>query len=154
MSLWYRFHLESIRDLKTSLREAGSDLLVTVGPPEDVLLRLAKDTGASVVVVQKEVTFEEIRGEQRVSKALEVLGCKLETTWGATMYHIDDIPYGIRELPPVFTTFRKKTEAHARVRPCVPTAVPLPGLPALSEAWRKLCEVSIFSRILLARRVL
>ena len=36
-------------DLRTRLRDAGSELVVKVGKPEEVLARLVRDTGAGAV---------------------------------------------------------------------------------------------------------
>lgn len=32
---------------------------------------------------------------------------KLQLVWGATMYHIDDLPFNASSLPDVYTQFRK-----------------------------------------------
>lgn len=69
---------------------------------------------------QKETCSEELLVERLVSKALqEVVLCellsnqsktqnsKLHLVWGATMYHIDDLPFGAEIVPDVYTQFRK-----------------------------------------------
>jgi hypothetical protein len=47
-----RFLLESVLDLKRSLRDVGSDLLVAVGKPEDVIPRYLLEGGTNVVLTQ------------------------------------------------------------------------------------------------------
>jgi deoxyribodipyrimidine photo-lyase len=44
--------LESVLDLKRSLRDVGSDLLVAVGKPEDVIPRYLLEGGTNVVLTQ------------------------------------------------------------------------------------------------------
>jgi len=54
-----KFLLECVANLRASLRERGSDLIVRVGNPEDMLVNLAKSVGASGLYVHQEVTHEE-----------------------------------------------------------------------------------------------
>lgn len=51
------FLLESVKDLRNSLRARGSDLVVRVGRPETVLPELAKAVGADGVFAHREVLF-------------------------------------------------------------------------------------------------
>jgi len=73
------------------------------------------------VYAQKETCSEELLVECLVSKGLEQIqitqggtsGQKkspnpnLQLIWGATMYHIDDLPFTVNNLPDVYTQFRK-----------------------------------------------
>lgn len=53
--------------------------------------------------------------ERLVSKGLQNVALqsssaknpKLQLVWGATMYHIDDLPFYTNSLPDVYTQFRK-----------------------------------------------
>lgn len=54
-----RFILESLSDLRSRLRGLGSDLVVRMGRPEDVLPQLALAVGAGAVYCHREVTAEE-----------------------------------------------------------------------------------------------
>ena len=80
-----RFVAESLRDLRTSLRAIGSDLLVFEGRPENVFAQLLPR--GSIIVTQKEVTQEELNIDFLVKNA----GFNLQTVWGLTMYHLSDI---------------------------------------------------------------
>ena len=73
-----QFLLESVADLKASLRRRGSDLLVCVGRPEEVLPALAApEAGAGggagwAVLAGSEVTTEEVAVERKVGGCWEV----------------------------------------------------------------------------------
>lgn len=131
-----QFLLESVADLKARLRAAGSDLLVALGRPEEVLPGLLTERGSShktVVIAQSEVTSEETAVERKVKSAVGAAGGKLELWWGSTMYHLDDLPFreDLKDLPDVFTPFKQKCEDRSSVRKCFPAprrgALPLPS---------------------------
>ena len=50
-----------MKDLRASLRELGSELIVRVGRPETVLEMLAAATGASACYTHQEVTTEDVK---------------------------------------------------------------------------------------------
>lgn len=119
-----QFLLESVQNLKEKLRSVGSDVVVSMDAPEDVLPKLT-GAGACVVFAQKEVTSEEVRAELAVSGSLKQVKSRLELFWGSTLYHIDDVPFepDMSTMPSVFTPFRQKVEDRAQVRPCLDTPV-------------------------------
>ncbi|NJN23882.1 MAG: cryptochrome DASH, partial [Acaryochloridaceae cyanobacterium RL_2_7] len=55
-----QFLLESLADLRQSLRGLGSDLLLRQGCPEDVIPALAQSLGVTRVIFNREVTSEEL----------------------------------------------------------------------------------------------
>ncbi|HKL40144.1 MAG TPA: deoxyribodipyrimidine photo-lyase, partial [Cryomorphaceae bacterium] len=110
-----KFILESLRDLKNSLEGLGGSLHVEVGKPDQVLSRIVKDYGAAMLFAQKEVTQEEILIEEDVSRALEE-SVEICYVHGHSLYHPDDIPFEIEDIPDIFSNFRKKCEKQAEVR--------------------------------------
>jgi len=114
-----KFILESLEDLKKSLQGLGSDVLVEVGKPDHVLARIGKDYGVTALFAQKEVTKEELRVEEEMEQALEG---KVEINYfhGHSLYHPDDIPFEMENIPDIFSNFRKKCEKEAEVRPIIP----------------------------------
>ena len=82
-----------------SLRAIGSDLLVEVGKPEDVIAKyLLSGPGATnLVLTQEETSSEEHRAERAVKSAVKKAGRnnKMQTVWGSTLYHKDDVPYAV-----------------------------------------------------------
>lgn len=69
---------------------------------EEVLPRLAAQVGAGAVYCYGEVTREEQRVEGAVAAALDRQGARLVTSWGGTLYHRDDLPFQLKDLPPSY----------------------------------------------------
>ena len=120
--------IESLRDLRASLRALGSDLVIARGRPEVELPRIASETAARAVMYHEEATTEEREVERALDLALD--GVTRRAFWGHTLYHRDDVPFALDELPEVFTHARKKMEKHATIRPPVDAPVELGSLPA------------------------
>lgn len=73
------------------------------------------------VYAHKETCSEELLVEHLVRKGLEQVvipqggasnqmkprNPKLQLIWGATLYHVDDLPFSVNNLPDVYTQFRK-----------------------------------------------
>ena len=121
-----KFLLESVADLRKSLRHAGSELVVRCGPSEVVLSSVAASTGASSVLTHAEVCHEELVIEGKVRTALAALPGKpsLRTLWGGqTLYHRDDLRMDVaKALPQVYSQFRRHVESKCTIRP--PLEVP------------------------------
>ncbi|KAJ3611633.1 hypothetical protein NHX12_021648 [Muraenolepis orangiensis] len=131
-----RFLLDSVRDLRSSLINKGSMLVVRQGKPEDVVAELIKNLpSVSAVVFHEEVASEERAVERAVKDVCAHMKVKVHTCWGSTLYHRDDLPFPhLARLPDVYTQFRKAVETQSRVRPLIlsPDQVrPLP--PGLEE---------------------
>ncbi|EMA04753.1 DASH family cryptochrome [Haloferax denitrificans] len=108
-----RFRLESLSDLRASLRDRGSDLLVREGRPESVLPEVAAAVDADVVTVHTRPTPEESSVESAVETELRDDGVELRRFWGHTLTHVDDLPMALSALPDTYTTFRKAVESAA-----------------------------------------
>lgn len=135
-----QFIIESLIDLDNSLRELGSSLLVVKGKPEIELPKIVKQYNAKSVYAKREVAYEEKQTEALVQTELWKLQCELLTFSTSTLYHAEDLPFSIKDIPDVFTNFRKKTEKEATVRKVFekPTRINSPeiigsNLPTLSE---------------------
>ena len=72
------------------------------------LHRLAKQYGVHKVFAKREVSYEEKQTEERVEKELWKLQCSFETFSTSTLYHAQDLPFSIKDIPDVFTVFRRK----------------------------------------------
>jgi deoxyribodipyrimidine photo-lyase len=136
-----KFLLESLRNLKEQLQAIGGDLMVRVGKASEIIPALAKEYQASAVYGSKEVCAEEVSEEQRLEKQLFKAGIELRLFWQSTLFHQEDLPFGIVHLPGIFTEFRKDCEKLCSVRPLFPkpAAIQLPAgivagnIPSLSE---------------------
>jgi deoxyribodipyrimidine photo-lyase len=113
-----QFILESVADLKKSLQNLGSDLLVLSGKPEELIPEIAQKYGADVVYHHREVASEETEISNLVEDILWKQKINLKHFIGHTFYHKEDLPFPIKDIPDVFTSFRKKVERESDVRPC------------------------------------
>ncbi|MFN3849455.1 MAG: DASH family cryptochrome [Spirosomataceae bacterium] len=111
-----KFLMESLTDLKQNLQKIGSDLVIRVGDPVEILYKMAMDLNTSAIYASKEVTQEETDVEANLSKKLKPVNIDLELVWIATLYHARDLPFQINFLPDVFTEFRKKLEKSGKIR--------------------------------------
>ena len=132
-----KFLAESVWDLKRSLRSIGSDLEIRVGLAGLVvqeLLDAFKKGNTEVVAVwmTDEEGEEEKKEERDVKKATERAGAEFKL-WTDEKYYIDDrdIPFrNPRDLPDVFTSFRKQVEPLREApRRTLPSPSKLPPLP-------------------------
>jgi deoxyribodipyrimidine photo-lyase len=128
-----QFLLESLHDLDASLRALGSGLLIVKGKPEIEIPKLVQEYKVQKVFAKREVAFEEKQTEKKVQSELFKLRCELETFSTSTLYHAEDLPFSIKDIPDVFTNFRKKTEKDSEIRKAfeAPTKINSPEIPPL-----------------------
>lgn len=111
-----QFLLESLSNLDQNLRKIGSGLLILKGKPEVEIPKIVQQYKATKVFAKREVSHEEKQTEARVQEELFKLKCELKTFSTSTLYHAEDLPFSIKDIPDVFTNFRKKTEKDAIIR--------------------------------------
>jgi len=135
------FLLESLAELRASLRERGGALAVRVGRPEEELPRLAREAGASDVYFAGDVSpFARARDAATVA-ALERAGVRAHVTPG--VFAVDD-PGEVRTRDgrpyTVFSPFhrawrgvRRRSVLDAPEQIPAPRGVPAGDLPSLEE---------------------
>ncbi len=146
-----QFILEALTDLDKNLRQLGSGLIVVKGNTADELRKLAIKYEASAVYCKTEVASEEAALQREVEEKMKPMNCSLKMVNTSTLYREGDLPFSMMETPDMFTAFRRKVEASARVGAAVsvPASVPSPQLPFLklpSLADLNLNEVKIDDR--------
>jgi deoxyribodipyrimidine photo-lyase len=129
-----KFIIESVADLRRSIRRLGSDLLVRVGKPEYIVSELAYQLKASWVLCNRERTYEEELVQDALERKLWSFGVELLFTRGKMLYHTQDLPVPVQHTPDTFTQFRKENEHITPVRPPFPSPTSLPPLPGGLEA--------------------
>ncbi|TSD67842.1 DASH family cryptochrome [Inquilinus sp. KBS0705] len=118
-----RFLIESVADLRKNLQDKfGAKLIVRTGDPSEVLTQLAEEYQVNEVYHHREVAPEETDASERVETALWKIKLNLKHFIGHTLYHKEDLPFPIKDIPDSFVTFKKKVERDSTVRPC--TAIP------------------------------
>ncbi|KAL9261535.1 Blue-light photoreceptor PHR2-like protein, partial [Drosera capensis] len=126
------FLIESVSDLRRSLRERGSDLVVRIGRPETVLVEMAKAIGADAVYAHGEVSKEDVRAEEKIMTAMSDEGVDVKYVWGSTLYHLEDLPFKLGEMPTNYGGFREKVQG-VGVRKTIAALDRLKGLPSRGD---------------------
>jgi deoxyribodipyrimidine photo-lyase len=125
-----QFLLESLADLRAAWRSRGSDLVIRRGLPEIIVPELVKQHDITTVYYHREVTTEELAVSDELERSLKVIKVDCQSFWGHTLYDIHDLPFGLQQLPELFTKFRKNFEQACTVQAALPTPGSLPALPA------------------------
>lgn len=105
-----QFLLETIIDLKESLRLLGGDLKVIVGEPEEKIPEIAESYEVQAVYFSSDASFFEKQQEQNIIETLASSRVDSEIFWTSTLISKSSLPFSINQLPPMFTTFRQKVE--------------------------------------------
>ena len=128
-----QFLLESLQDLDKNLRAIGSGLLIVRGKPEYELYKVAQKYNAQKLFAKKEVAFEEKKTEERAAKQHSQTQCANEIFCSRKLYQAQDLPFSIKDIPDVFTNFRKRIEKESSIREIfsAPLAIKSPNIPEL-----------------------
>ena len=107
-----RFLLECIADLRQSMRDLGTDLLVRVGEPENVLPKIAEQLCATHLRFVREPGTEERGIEKQLLKALaeQPRAIEAETRPPETLFELENPLKHARDLPEVFSKWRRECE--------------------------------------------
>ncbi|CAN8072311.1 unnamed protein product [Agarophyton chilense] len=125
------FLVESVTNLRESLKTRGSNLLVAYGHPEQVLPRLARQLSASTVVCHKEGALADNRLEQDVCKALERSGVAFCSLFSNYLYHVSDLPFPIHDIPDSYVVFREAVQKSCEIRQPLTPPDHLPSFPPI-----------------------
>lgn len=115
------FLLQSVSALRSALQLLGGDILIVHGRPEDAILKLVMQFDISEVYHHREVGPEETLISTDVEDVLWQQKINLRHFIGHTLYNKEDLPFPIKDIPDVFTQFKKKTERDAVVKSCFET---------------------------------
>lgn len=107
----------NVAALQQDLQALGGDLIITQGYPEKILPQIAEAYGVNEVYHHREVADEETKISALVEAALWKMQINLRHFIGHTLYHKEDLPFPIKDIPDAFATFRKKTERESSIRP-------------------------------------
>jgi deoxyribodipyrimidine photo-lyase len=108
----------SLKSLRNAFRRMGGDILFVQGRPEDHLKELVERFDIAEVYHHREVAPEETLISDNVEDLLWTLKVNLRHFIGHTLYNKEDLPFPIKDIPDVFSQFKKKTERDAIVKAC------------------------------------
>jgi deoxyribodipyrimidine photo-lyase len=127
-----KFLIESVVDLRRQLRALGSDLLIRIGKPDEVIDQLAVETKSQWVYCNRERTREEVEVQDSLERKLWTTGREIRYSRGKMLYYTSDLPFPVTHCPDSFISFRKEVEAIVPVR--APLSVPL-SLPVIKAPY-------------------
>ncbi|WP_257667708.1 DASH family cryptochrome [Parapedobacter tibetensis] len=135
------FLRENVLALKHALQQLGGDLIIAYGHPEVLLPQIAAKYHVNEVYHHREVAHEETHISALVEEALWKMQINLRHFIGHTLYHKEDLPFPIKDIPDAFSIFKKKTERESAIRPQLgsPDTIHIPeemetgDLPSLTE---------------------
>jgi deoxyribodipyrimidine photo-lyase len=113
-----KFLLETVSELNENLLLKNISLLIYFDKPENVFQKIISDYEISNIFTQKEWTSEELNVNNNIKNQLQNI--KFNEVYDQFLFHPNDIPYqDIKDLPQVFTVFRKECEKKVSVRKTV-----------------------------------
>ena len=133
-----QFIREALEDLRAHLEKHQIPLLVFHATPAEVLAELIEKHDISNIFLQKEWTRDELKQEEELGKAIESAGLKDKVKghrfYDQFLYHPDEVPFETwKQVPKVFTEFRKKCEKLAKVRALVDITGYSQGAPVVEQ---------------------
>jgi len=111
-----QFIIESIHDLRNSLKKLGSDLIVRVGKPEEEIFEIAQKAKSSWIFCNRERTQEEVKVQDALENKLWSIGQEIIFSRGKMLYYTQDLPFPITHCPDTFSSFRKEVERFVQIR--------------------------------------
>jgi len=113
-----QFLIESVAALREALQQINGNLLVVQGSPEEHMPALVEQYEIAEVYHHREVATTETTVSSNVEDLLWKLKVNLKHFIGHTLYNKEDLPFPIKDIPNVFSQFKKKTERDAIVKEC------------------------------------
>lgn len=117
---------QSLQDLRTQLRNRGSDLFELNGNNEEVFKKLRAQIGVDLIYCEQIEAPEELEQVARLREA----GFRVNATWQSSMLDPQRLPFPMKEMPDIFTQFRQRVEkCQLRFAMPVDTPASIPPLP-------------------------
>lgn len=113
-----QFLLETLTELKASLKKKNISLIVETKAPEEGLPQWIDRLKITDLYYQKQWTQEEYKTALAVEKKLHNQ-VQIHTYYDQFLFHPEDVPMALENVPEVFTVFRKQCEKMCKVRPCL-----------------------------------
>lgn len=117
--LRHQYTLHTVAALKEKLQALGGDLLTYEGYPEEIIPKLVQKYDVDEVYHHREVAKRETDISELVEESLWEVKRNLKHFIGHTLYHKEDLPFPIKDIPNDFNTFKKKIAKESFVRECI-----------------------------------
>ena len=113
-----QFLLETLSELKASLKAKNISLIIETKAPEVSLPQWIEQLDITDLYYQKEWLQEERNTALAVHKQLNPQ-VQVHTYYDQFLFHPEEVPMDLESIPEVFTVFRKQCEKMSQVRPCL-----------------------------------
>jgi deoxyribodipyrimidine photo-lyase len=130
-----QFLIESVIQVQKDLAEKNITLIIDNQNPVEGIADYVASENIKAIYFQKEWTPEEIAIEHDLRLKLkgEVI---FHSDYDQFLFHPEDVPMSLEQLPEVFTQFRKECEKKSWVRKCYPSPNTLNSSNKLNEEFR------------------
>ncbi|CAM4048527.1 DASH family cryptochrome [Vreelandella rituensis] len=139
-----RFIWQSLMALRGELLKRGSDLLVRIGSPDQIVGDLAKRLNVRSIRVRQTAGVDERRYQAAVRANLPA-STELQTVESGLLLASQSLPFASHDLPTSFSAFRRQVEAQWSVPSALPAPITLPPWPDAPRGFPALqlvCEES------------
>lgn len=116
-----RFIHESVKQLQDFFKSINGNLIIKYGLPEEEIPLLAAKYKVDEVYHHREVAHEETFVSDLVEDSLWRLKINLRHFIGHTLFHKEDFPFPVKDIPDSFEVFQKKLERETTIRECFET---------------------------------
>lgn len=108
-----KFLLECVENLRVNLKKLGSNLVVRMGNPPEILTQLAQEYEVDLILGSRGITPRQIATDKQL--ALKT-GALYRRKYVSNLFDSELLPFNpLTKMPEIFTSFRKKVEAHCHV---------------------------------------
>ena len=114
-SIRAKFILESLLELEDDIQELGGTIEFVQGRAVDEIPKLLQSYGADCCYTQKEDACEETEQEHLLADQINLI-----LSGGRGIWEESDLPFALKDLPGVFSSFRRKLEKNLKIRPLIP----------------------------------
>lgn len=135
-----RFLWQSLMELRGELLQRGSDLLVRIGDPAEVVVQLATSLNARQVRTAAHSGSEEVAHIAKVSQQLPA-SIQLACVDSGYLISADTLPFAADLLPANFSAFRRSVEKQCVIAPPMHAPVTLPSWPEAPRGFPPLKSV-------------
>lgn len=143
-----QFLIETLTELKKSLLDLNITLIVDTFGPLVGIVNWVKKLNIKEIYFQKEWTQEELIVEENLRSTLEVK-INFNSHYDQFLFHPENIPFEFKDLPEVFTQFRKQCEKIVIVQRLSSKIFPLPKDNLLEHTFKipSLYDLGLQSRL-------
>ncbi len=114
-----QFLIETVHQLQLDLAAKNISLIIEKNDPSEGIPRWIESEKIETLYFQKEWTKEERETEERLLSRIPN-SVKIHAAYDQFLFHPEDVPISLDQLPEVFTNFRKQCEKNTEVRACYP----------------------------------